>query len=614
MSKATFNYSTKEDRQNTVSTLFAAAKDGRANVDLLWQTYDNYYDGIHKTLSKIREELSAEELKEAMESCILTDAFIHIESQIDPGVPEAEFYGRDNLTDFRKAKERKYVTKYIADRNDLESKNTSNERRLRKYGDSIAKCYYDDFVINETGEQAGDIAIDFINNDDFFPDPTAVCLEDCEYVDYVIYMHKRKAQRVFEKELKENDIDIFDESTDSKTLTQNVSAGENSVDKSQHQVQIIEHWYKDDEGDIACSIQLNGKEIKWIEKFWEKTKSQNKSFPFVHFYRIRDERNFWNTSELKAIIPLINIADTLLKTALDNMQMCANDIIVREKKENFDYEETTNEPGAILEYPTGAARPQRLGGLVALNNFIPSIQFIQSEIQRTIRNFDSNQGKETDRVTTASGLAQLRADASQQANIKDSDRMQAWKRLYILLDWLALEFYDDDKMIYLGTPQEKERAIEENIDPKKGDIYFSFNSERLKQIKKNEEGEEIDCYYPMVDCEIKASNGFEKSKSFTLQTLQSVLSTPIDANNYKIGIMIMNLLDIEHSDEIIEMWQEKFEKPIRIPEIIQQYMSEMATQEQASLSEAFNQDPNILIGLMEQLQGQQIMDNPQGIA
>ena len=614
MSRTIFEYRTKEDRENTVASLFAAAKDGRQRVDLLWKTYDNYYDGIHKTLEKIREELTVDELREAMESCVLTDAFIHVESQIDPRVPEAEFYGRDNLTDFRKAKERKYVTKYIADRNDLESKNTSNERRLRKYGDSIAKCYYDSSIMNEAGEAVGDIAINFINNDDFFPDPTATCIEDCEYIDYVFYMHKRKAARLFAKELKENKIDIYSEGTDSKTITQNVSVGDNSVDKSENQVQIIEHWYKDDDGDIACSILLNKKEIKWIEKYWDNTRSQNKSYPFVHFYRIRDERNFWNTSELKAIIPLINQADDLLDTALANMKMCSNDIIVRERKENFDYDDYTNEPGGIIDYPTGAARPQRLGGLVALNNFIPSIQFIQGEIQRTIRNFDSNQGKETDRVTTASGLAQLRADAAQQANIKDSDRMQGWKRLYVLLDWLALEFYDDDKLIYLGTPQEKEQEIQENIDPKKGSIYFSFNSNRLKQIKKDEQGQEIDCYYPMVDCEIKASNGFEKSKSFTLQTLQSVLGTPIDGNNYKIAIMIMQLLDIEHSDEIIEMWQEKFEQPIRIPENVQQYMAMLPENEQAELQGAFNQNPNVLIGLMEQLNQDPTMNQPQGIA
>ena len=48
---------------------------------------------------------------------------------------------------------------------------------------------------------------------------------------------------------------------------------------------------------------------------------------------------------------------------------------------------------------------RRLGGLNNMPNFLPIVQAIQNEIQRTTRNFDSNQGKETQRVTTASGLA-----------------------------------------------------------------------------------------------------------------------------------------------------------------------------------------------------------------
>ena len=56
------------------------------------------------------------------------------------------------------------------------------------------------------------------------------------------------------------------------------------------------------------------------------------------------------------------------------------------------------------------------------------------------------------RVTTASGLSMLRADGREQADIKRADRNAGFERLYELLDWLCLEFFDDDRMLYLGAP------------------------------------------------------------------------------------------------------------------------------------------------------------------
>jgi hypothetical protein len=602
-----FDYSTKEAREQHIPQLFILAQNARRPVEELWNTFDNVYDGIHKKSADIKEKIDDDAKLQAMFEPVLTDPFIHIESQINPRIPEAEFYPRDQYGDYETAKKRKYVVDYIIAINDLESKNTDNERRMRKYGDSFIKCCFDEQF------NGGDIRATFINNDDFFPDPSATNIKECEYIDYVYYMHIQKIKRVYGADIKKAGLEIDDIIPTTQADTRTVS--KNTVTNADDfMVQVLEHWYKDEDGDVACSILINEKEIKHIPKYYENTKDQNKDFPFEQFYRIGDERSFWNTSELKAILPLMFQIDKVMAIALENMDLMSNDIWLVE--EGSVEEDISNAPGAIVFYKQGRLPPKRAGGIASLQNAIATIQFLQGEIQRTVRNYDSNTGKETQRVTTASGLAQLRADASQQSTIKDFDRLQAWKRVFLLIDRLALEFYDEDKHIFIGVPDaqiaQKYQANPmqgENIDPKRGNISFTYNSTQMAQKGGNVAGLNADgtnrYYYPLVDCDIKASNGFEKSKSFTLQALQSILMTPVDANNYKIATMIVEMLDIPNSEEIIDMWKNKFDNPIQIPVQIQEHVQSLPPQQQELLLKTFQENPNVLIQLMaEQMSGQ----------
>ena len=86
------------------------------------------------------------------------------------------------------------------------------------------------------------------------------------------------------------------------------------------------------------------------------------------------------------------------------------------------------------------------------------VEFFKNQIERASRNYDINQGRETTKVTTATGLAMMRQDAQSQADIKGADRDAGFERLYELLDWLALEFFDDDRMLFIGADEMKDRA------------------------------------------------------------------------------------------------------------------------------------------------------------
>lgn len=543
-------YGTKEEREQTATELLQRARNARISTENDWRVYSNYYNGKHD--SPVRDSEIDNEAPSISEEIGMCDAYTQIESQIDTTVPEPVFSGREK-SDTQKAKQREYVVKSIIYKNRLGDKMTKNERSMRLYGDSFMKVYFDINADFDGGEYEGDIVVDCLDTEDIYPDPSADCLDNCEYVDYVYRIHKRKAMRIWGKEIAKADIDTLSLGGSGQipttTMGKNLSADE---------VEIQEHWYRDDDGDIACSILIDGREIKFIEKYWEATASQNKRYPFVHFYRIKNIIGFWNQSELKAIIPMIKAGDTILQSALKNMEYSSNDMMVVEPENLIDSEEVESAPGAMLNVKKGTSSTaiRRLGGINNLGEFLIDLQYIQGEIQKTCRNYETNQGKETDRQNTASGLAMLRADAAAQTSIKDADRLGAFKRLFELIDWTALEYYDDDRLVYLGTPNRNNRAdmaTGENLDPLKGDIFFRFNNSKVSKTKNaNVDGNtKLSNYYPAIDVEVNATAGIQKSKTYTIQTLQALLQTQVTQANYKIVVEIIRETGIPQAEELI---------------------------------------------------------------
>ncbi len=578
-----FNYD-DEHREQTVNSLFAEAKTARLPLDNKWKILNNAYYSFRDSVDRWNAEVEKNFEEDGSNELKLTDPFIQVESQAEGTVYEPMFVGRDQEDDHQRAKQREYVVKYLIAKNDLQSAVMKNERNLRKYGDAFVKVYYDDSADFDNGG-TGDIRIEFINTDDIFPDPAADKLDNCEYVDYVYYMHRRRAERVFAKELKRKGLDVWAIASESRGSTQSVSDSETGIESETYTIQVTEHWYRDDDGDIALSILLGDREIKHVAKYWARTGKQNKRYPFEHFRQIASESSFWSTSEIETILPLCEAANRVLNRGLQNFDFLSNDIIGVEEDALAEGEEFDNRPGAVIKFKAGRLRQgwTRLGGLNGIQNVISDMQYFQNEIQRTTRNYDTNMGKETAKVNTASGLAQLRADATAQTNKKDVDRKNGWRRLFQLIDWTALEFYDDDRLIFIGAPkairkQEDLLPLSRggcNLDANKGDVYFRFNAQDMEE-KRNErivglteDGRPIidfESYFPIVDCDVIATNGVEKSRSFTIQALQSLLGTQLTVENYKIAIMIVRELGIPQGEEIIGNWLEQFE-PQQIPGI-----------------------------------------------
>jgi len=514
-------YKTREMREDTALELYRRAKDARAEKEREWTKLSDYYEGKRKIPAMDNMGFTP---------AVCTDVYMHVETQIDTKIPVCAFYGRDSDLDCERAKQRQYVVEYILENNRLEAQNSRNERRLLKYGSAFWKCFYDEDMPSAYGG-SGDIRIIDVPVESIFPDPANKSndLELCEYVDYVYYIHKRRAVRLYGESLKKLGLSVGE--LDSQLGDTDVFAQLGAAE-SEETIRVLEHWYRDDEGDIACSVLLGNTEVRHIPKYWENTQTQNKNYPFVHYWRIANENEFWQRSEIKPIIELVDAVDRELAIALYNDALTSSDMFLIEEDALVEGQEISNMPGAVLKVKAGqSGRIQRLLGAHSGINCMPMIAALQEQISRTVGNFDVTHGDEPARVTSASGIAQLNERADMRRSLKQADRMDGFKRLFQLCDWSALEFYDDGRMVRLGAPG--------------GDGgYFVFDPEQHK----------MGSYYPVVDVTVTAGEGVAKSASYTAAILERLADIPVTEQNYKLLCAFVELMDIPQAQELVEHW------------------------------------------------------------
>lgn len=571
-----WDMSSKESRESQVKTDYEYAKTFRSDQTKKMITYDEYYNNNHYSQQQILALLEKKGIN--FTPPCLPDAFIQVESQIDSEVPDFQFNGRDDKTDPAKAKEREDVVRYICYANRLEHMNPDNERRLGKLGNAFWKVAFDGSI--QGPGITGDIVIGNPSPPNIFNDPSAYDVEDCEFIIYSYRLHRRKARRQFGKIIDElpNDANHGD--------TEIFRKSDRSVDDDT--LQVIEYWYRDEEGDIACSICVNEIEVKFIKKYWDATRhSGNKCYPFVKYCKVPLDQGFWDLSDIESIKDLIDAEDREFLTAILNDAFTANDIILQEENALMDGENITNEPGGVIKVKDNKINAvRRLGGIQSNNGILQMINFIHEKIMETTGSYDSAMGKEPVRVTTASGIAQLNERADFRKGIKKADRMAGFERLYSLIDWTALEFFNQDRIILIrGNQEENEKnqdAIQSGqMQPKP--IAFTFNSDQHKQaqpvsrfdkfgqpmpdmFEQDEMGQplidemgqmmpkyvEPKYYYPKMDVEVTAGPGIAKSRAFTLQFTQELTKTPITPQTAPLIKAAIELADLPNKNQLLE--------------------------------------------------------------
>jgi hypothetical protein len=117
---------------------------------------------------------------------------------------------------------------------------------------------------------------------------------------------------------------------------------------------------------------------------------------------------------------------------------------------------------------------------------------------------------------------------------KKAGRTEGFRRLALLTDWTALEFYNTNRMIMVGAKEP---------DVPKESVQFNSDNHAMN----NGSGQP---YFPKVDVEIIAGDGIRKSKAFTLTATQELAQTNVTPENIGIVLSQVDLLDLPNKDEI----------------------------------------------------------------
>lgn len=551
-----YDYSDHYRREETAAALLEEASLSKDRISAYWKRMRRYYDGVHDINSSTSSFY--EENKIPWRAAQSTDGYIHVETQIEPDIPDFEFSPRCS-DDAAKAKQRERIVKYVLDNNDMGYKNSRNERTLGIDGSAVWKVCWDS--AKRDGFD-GDVCVEAPMPEQIYPDPAAADVDSCEYIGYVYKMHTERAKRVFADDFKlygTNISECREAYSDCAVMSGFCGAFDGYRDDT---VTVTEWWFRQPKagkltkkiisdgreksinyswksGDIALCVFINGREVRYVPKYW--TSTSFNYYPFVIYNRIPGDKSIWGKSELEQIIPLIDAKDRELAYAQLNLAYNANDIILAEENAFSDGEMPDNTPGAVWKLRPGMmGKVQRLGNTAAYaNSLYNGCSYWKSLIEDTTGNFEISQGKEPTSVTTATGIALLNERSQTRKSLKNIDRSAGFKRLFALIDATALEYYSDGRVISLSED--------------KDGIVFRYSD----FTKRNPDSP--DAYIPAVDVIIHTGSTAANSRALTVSALNTLMSMNITKDNYILAKAYVNAINIPERAQICEFLDERFE-------------------------------------------------------
>lgn len=557
-------YDDRQDREKSIAEHLKNARRARAEMDRYWNKMRAYYDGTHASLRETA--LFLDEMHLPWQPAVSTDGFIQVESQIERELPDFSFSGRDVIwdEDREKARQREHIVRYVLDRNDMEFKNIRNERRLNLYGTAIWKVSYSEG--ERAGGDSGDIVIENPSPAQIFPDPTASDVDGCEYIACVYRMNRQRALRLFDRDLKAAGLspdDLFQQDrtprrTDSDSLSRMLfDCGYELYDENTDTVEVVEWWFRQPQdgsfalsydsgegrteesviqyraGDIALSVLIGGREVRYLPKFWSRTDCS--MFPFVIYNKTPREDSVFGKSELEPIIPLIDATDRQLAFAQLNAAFSASDVILAEENAFADADMPDCSPGAVWKLRPGMIDcVRRLGNLSSESAAHYDIaDRYRALIRETTGNYDFLQNDDLSQMKTATGLALLSERAERRTLTKNADKYAAFARLLRLVDYMALENFSYSKIVQIGA------APDTSMVYGFGDIA--------------EMG-----YVPQLDVRVLTGGSASSLRSYALSVLSDLLSADISETNYLFVKSIAELSDLPMRKEICDLLDAKF--------------------------------------------------------
>lgn len=426
---------------------------------------------------------------------------------------------------------------YMAQGPELKRITSQNERIVKKNAQAVFKVSYNPDYDGHSFR--GRVEVINPHPVNVIPQPNVFRVKD---MDYLFHIENRTISQICRRygeefrELLENesaeyqDLDTFNEFNVQSTSEKGI-------------VSVVECWYKDKDGDVCLLTWANDVILRDIPKFYYKRDEQGniidteeveieeidpitqqpvkktvtvkcrvpKTFPFVIWYNIPREKNFYGKSDVEVIQGQQESIKKILSIQEEKLIKGTSKIFVREGLglEN----KITNATLQVIPTPDPNSDIVVKDMKTPDNDYVQYYQFIQQAAKDTLGITNAYQGKADSATLSGKAIQALAQNAEGRLEVKQFEKEIAFTELYQLLYDFIVAFYDDE------IPY----RIEGSGSPKFG----TFTKGKL--IKQDKAGE---WYYPEFDIYINADSGLARDKATILQNAvqlaQAKLLDPVE--------------------------------------------------------------------------------------
>ena len=279
---------------------------------------------------------------------------------------------------------------------------------------------------NGEDTKIGNVEPKLISAFNFFPDPSALTMEDADYVIYASYQNVGKVIRAFPEKAEELKMQT------KKPDKEDLIMGQDSTNFSNQSILVLECYMRDyemvtqkleEDGEIIEERKMKYPKGRRIIIAGETLLSDGENpyndgkFPFIMFKCYDLEDSFWGMGEVEQLIKPQKHADNLTNQIIDNARLTANCQWIKDKNAGIEQGKLTNRPGLIVtKNPGTEVRREQPPSIPAyVQN---TVEMLKRDIEVISGVFDITRGERPASITSGVAINQLTQSAQSRIKLK----------------------------------------------------------------------------------------------------------------------------------------------------------------------------------------------------
>lgn len=530
-----------------------------------WRKYEKAYDGEY--FIRNTPDYRANEVSNFVFSTIETMKPIMLSNypklNVVPKAPES----------FYKSQLVQNALDYEWKREDMFTKLVESAHSSLVYGTSIFGLFWN----GSTNGGLGDVNCRVISPFNFFPSPSATCIEDADYVIYATYKSVGELSNAYPEKAEELKVNTTS-SPDTNLLNSESSFHGNN------NIMYIECYFRDysveteiedelDEDNNPTGNKVETKKRKYpngrrviiggdVLLYDGENPYETGDFPFRVFKCYPQPNKFWGVGEIQNIISPQKYRTDVMNSIIENAGMMGNPVWIMDKNCGVEKNSLTNRRGLVVRKNPGTE--VRRETPPAIPAYIKDIvNTLDADMEKISGVYDVLRGDKPVGVTAASAITALNEQAQGRIKLK----VQTMESVIASLGglWLSYmqQFWVTTRTVRVMGGNYEENELQDNMmmEQQEQQNVFNFNGKELSFQDVTKDDLDGD-----FDIEITAGSTMQQNKNARLQQLISLAQTPaedglpmIDRKTLLENSGIDNIMDVIRHFETKAQQQEQMQ-------------------------------------------------------